>query len=86
MRYYKIIMKESYPEETFQEYVNWVSSLGKKAIILGILPCTIKKQNIINVLKKYGTIPKEEATVTSSGTFMQPIQDFTELLKEFDLT
>mgnify|MGYP000883560518 CR=1 FL=1 len=56
IRYHKVAKGEQYPDETFEEYVEWVSTLRRKSTIIGILASPIKPYNIIEVLTKYGTL------------------------------
>jgi hypothetical protein len=46
VRYYKLAHNETYPDETFEEYVEWISTLNRKCIVLGILACPIKEEDI----------------------------------------
>lgn len=42
IRYHKVAQGEQYPDETFEEYVDWISSLNRKSTIIGILASPIK--------------------------------------------
>jgi hypothetical protein len=46
IRYYKLIHQEDYPDQTFEDYVQWISSLGKESYVIGILPTPITRLNI----------------------------------------